>query len=325
MSTTDRSSSASLLVVIPCLNEGATIRQVVAGVPDEIPGIGTIEVVVLDDGSTDETAMVAREAGAGVVSNPRNLGLGQTFQRAVRLALDTGADILINIDGDGQFDPADIPRLAEPILRGQADMVTASRFVDPSLTPEMPRLKKWGNHRVAQIVSAATGERFHDVSCGFRAFSREALLRLNLFGSFTYTQETFLDLAYKQLEILEVPIAVRGTREHGESRIASSLSSYAYRSLKIMFRAAISYKPLRFFAAIASVFLVFGFALLAFLLVHYLDTGAFSPHRWAGFVGGSFGFLGILTLVLGLLGDMLVRIRLNQEEILYLLRLEGKR
>jgi hypothetical protein len=174
-------------------------------------------------------------------------------------------------------------------------------------------------------VHLLTGKRYRDVSCGFRAFSRETLLRMNLFGTFTYTQECFLDLIFKDLVILEVPVEVRGVREFGKSRIASSIPRYAARSLKIMLRAFISYRPFRFFLAIASVFLVLGFALLGFLGIHYLRTGAFTPHIWAGFAGGSFCFLGFSTLITGIVGDMLVRIRMNQEMMLYHLRRQDSR
>lgn len=309
-----------LLVVIPCLDEEKTVERVVTGIPGRIPGIAGVRTLVMDDGSSDATAALARSAGAEVVSHSTNLGLGSTFREAVGIALDKGVDIMLHIDGDGQFDPADIPLLIEPILEGRADMVTASRFLDRDLAPKMPAIKKWGNHWVARIVRLLTGKRFRDVSCGFRAFSREALLRMNLFGSFTYTQECFLDLVFKGLRIVEVPVGVRGSREFGRSRIASSIPRYAYRSLRIMLRAFISYRPFNFFASIAGGFALVSLGLLIFLLVHYLQTGAFSPHIWAGFVGGSFAFLTLITLIVGLVGDMLVRIRLNQEQVLYTLK-----
>jgi glycosyltransferase involved in cell wall biosynthesis len=311
----------SLLVAVPCLNEEKTIGNVVSAVPRELNGFGKVDVLVIDDGSSDATASVAREAGADVLSHPSNRGLGETFRVAVGEALARGAHVMVHIDGDGQFDPADIPKLVEPIVAGQAHMVTASRFLDPELVPEMPAIKRWGNRGVAAIVRLLTGKRFYDVSCGFRAFSRETLLRMNLFGKFTYTQESFLDLTFKNLEILEVPVRVRGVREFGTSRIASSIPRYAVQSLKIMLRAFISYRPFRFFASIALVSFSVGFSLLGFLAVHYLNTGAFSPHIWAGFVGGSFCFFGFTTLVTGLVGDMLVRMRMNQEEMLYRLKL----
>lgn len=311
---------AKLVVSIPCLNEEQTVARVVQAVPRTLPGVRDVEIVVIDDGSTDSTVERARGAGAAVVSHGVNLGLGRAFRAAVRQALARRADVLVNIDGDGQFDPADIAGLVAPILSGDAHMVTASRFADPALVPRMPAIKKWGNHRVAGIVRTLTGKRFHDVSCGFRAFSRQALLKMNLFGTFTYTQETFLDLVFKELAIREVPVEVRGTREFGTSRIASSLPRYAVRSLQIMLRAFIGYRPFTLFATLAVCFAVPGVALLAFLGWHYLQTGAFSPHIWAGFVGGSLCFTGILTLVIGLIGDMLVRVRLNQEKILYFLK-----
>lgn len=308
------------MVLIPCLDEEPTVAGVVAGVPRRIAGVSRVEVLVIDDGSTDATSERARGAGALVVQHFQTQGLGRTFQHGVRLALDRGADILVNIDGDGQFDPVSIPELVAPIVCGEAHMVTASRFMDANLTPRMPAIKKWGNRRVARIVHLLTGKRFRDVSCGFRAFSREALLRMNLFGSFTYTQETFLDLVFKGLRIVELPIPVRGTREFGESRVASSLPRYALRSLQIMLRAFISYRPFTFFVALTAVFVAIGSGLLGFLLVHFLRQGSFSPHIWAGFTGGSFCFVGLITLVIGLIGDMMMRIRATQEEILYFLR-----
>ena len=310
----------SLLVVIPCLNEEKTVGRVVAAVPRQITGIGQIEVLVIDDGSTDSTAELAREAGAEVVCHSANLGLGSTFREAVGIALSRGADVMVHIDGDGQFDPVDIPRLVNPVVTRQAHMVTASRFLNPKLVPDMPAVKRWGNGGVAWIVWLLTGRRFRDVSCGFRAFSKEALLRMNLFGSFTYTQETFLDLIFKNLKVLEVPVKVRGTREFGSSRVASSIPRYAARSLQIMLRAFISYRPFSLFLSISCVFLAVGLAFLAFLGLHYLETGAFSPHIWSGFIGGSFIFLGISTLITGLIGDMLVRVRMNQEHMLYYLK-----
>ena len=311
-----------LVVLVPCLDEERTVGEVVRAVPRRLPGVGEVEVLVLDDGSTDDTAARAREAGALVVSHRTNLGLGRTFRDGVKQALTRGADLVVNIDGDGQFNPADVATLVAPIVAGEAHMVTASRFLDRELVPRMPAIKRWGNRWVARIVWLLSGRRFRDVSCGFRAFSREALLRMNLFGSFTYTQETFLDLIFKGLEIVELPVRVEGVRRFGTSRVASSIPRYAFRSLQIMLRAFISYRPFSFFAILAGLFLAIGFSLLGFLLAHYLDSGAFSPHIWAGFVGGSFCFLGTSTLVIALVGDMLVRQRLNQEEVLYFLKRE---
>jgi glycosyltransferase involved in cell wall biosynthesis len=318
--SSDFRSRCSLLVVMPCLNEAPTIQRVIRGLPRSIAGVTEIQVLVIDDGSTDGTADLAREAGADVVVHDKNQGLGSSFQEAVSIALQRGVDLLVSMDGDGQFDPAHLPLLVQPILGDGAGMVTASRFLDKNLVPKMPAIKRWGNRRVANLVALLSGQRFEDVSCGFRAFSHEALLRMNLFGSFTYTQESFMDLLFKGLPIVEVPVEVRGVREFGNSRVASSIPRYALRSLQIMLRAFISYRPFRFFFVIAAFFGAIGLGLLIFLLAHYLRSGAFSPHIWSGFVGGSFALLAILTLVLALLADMLVRIRVNQENILYHLK-----
>lgn len=313
-------TAGRLVVLIPCLDEEPTVAQVIERVPRSIAGVAEVEVVVIDDGSTDRTRERALAAGARVISHRQNLGLGRAFRSGITEARRLGADFVVNIDGDGQFDPTDIPRLLEPVIDGRAHMVTASRFLDPAFVPSMPRIKRWGNRWVSRIVQLLTGLRFHDVSCGFRAFSREALLRINLFGRFTYTQETFLDLVFKEMVILEVPLRVRGTREFGRSRVASSLPRYALRSLQIMLRAFISYRPFSFFAILAAGFLACGIALLGFLFAHFVRSGSFSPHIWAGFVGGSLAFLGLLVLVLGFIGDMMVQLRMNQEQILYFLR-----
>ena len=325
MQPSNRDQGLSLLVAIPCLNEENTIGRVIAGIPERIDGVRSIDVVVVDDGSDDRTADRAREAGAEVVVHRSNIGLGATFREVMEIARDRGGELIVHMDGDGQFDAGDIPALVRPIVERQAEMGTASRFLERELQPTMPAVKVWGNRRVAGIVRLLTGKRFRDVSCGFRAYSQKALLRMNLFGSFTYTQEVFLDLVFKELAILEVPVTVRGTREFGSSRIAASLTRYAMRSLQIMLRAFISYKPFSFFSALAAVFLTLGTAFLAFLGWHYLQIGAFSPHIWAGFVGSAFAFLGLLTLVIGLVGDMLMHIRMNQEEILYHLKSENWR
>jgi len=311
-----------LCVIIPALNEEATVGQVIEQIRAvEFPAQVTRKtVVVVDDGSTDRTAAVAAERGAVVISHSENCGVGRAFHTGLRNALAHGADLIVNIDGDGQFNPADIPDLIQPLLDDEADFVTASRFKDPELTPEMPAVKRWGNRQMSRLVSTIVGRRFHDVSCGFRAYSRDTALRLNLWGEFTYTQETFLDLGVKGLRIVEAPVKVRGVREIGESRVASSLWNYARKTSEIIFHAYRDFWPLRFFGILSAASAVVGFSLAGFLVVHYLKTRHFSPHIWAGFVGGAFIFLALICLITGLLGSMLKRIRLNQEEILFHLK-----
>jgi hypothetical protein len=143
---------------------------------------------------------------------------------------------------------------------------------------------------------------------------------MNLFGDFTYTQEMFLDLAFKNISILEVPVAVRGSREHGSSNISSNLLRYGWQTMKIIIRTLRDYRPLRLFAGLAAVLFAGSLAPGIFLLVHYLHTGSFSPHKWAGFLSAFLLLLSVLSIVLGFILDMFARMRMNQEEILSILR-----
>jgi glycosyltransferase involved in cell wall biosynthesis len=315
--------SVLLCVIMPALNEAATIQEVVSRVPKDIPGIDSVQVVVVDDGSTDSTVEDAKAAGALVISHPRNKGVGAAFQTGINHALDIGATYAVNIDSDGQFAPEDIPTLLEPLLKGDVDWVSASRFKDRSLVPEMDRVRYYGNKAMSFLISSLTGVRFHDVSCGFRAYSRDVLLQLNLIGKFTYTQESFLDLSFKGLHVEEIPIAVQGTRSHGKSRVAGNIPRYAYNTSKIIFRTFRDYYPMRIFGLGALLCLILSAGLFSFLLLHYVQTGNFTPHKWAGFTGAFFGSLGIILFIAGMLADMFVRVRINQERILYMMKKKG--
>ena len=305
----------TVAVVIPALNEGQAIGEVIDSIPPFVDS-----VIVVDDGSSDDTAAVARERGAEVISHGCNKGVGAAFETGRRRVLALRSDIMVNMDGDGQFDPSDIVKLVGPVAGGEADFVTASRFKDPELYPDMSRTKFLGNRMMSRLISRLTGRRFHDVSCGFRAYSRDALLRLNLFGEFTYTQEAFLDFAFKNVTILEVPVEVRGRREHGRSRVASNLFRYAWQTMKIIVRTMRDYRPLRLFAGVSTVFLAAGLVPAVFLAVHYGRTGMFSPHKWAGFLAGFLFILSAMSFLLGFILDMFARMRINQEEILAILR-----
>lgn len=315
--------SARLLVALPALDEAATIAEVIGALPREIEGVAAMEVLVVDDGSRDDTARLAREAGARVIRHEVTRGVGSAFQTALACARELGVDYLVTLDADGQFDPREIPRVMAPVLAGEADCVTGSRFVDPALEPEMPRAKRWGNRQVARIVSGLTGHRFQDVSCGMRCYGREAILRLNLVGKFTYTHEVLLDLCFKGLRVVEVPITVRGEREYGESRVASSLLRYALNTTRILVGCYRDYNPLRFFGSLALALLVPALLLEAFFFGHYAVTGSFSPHKWAGFSGGGLGVLSLLMVFMGMIGDMLNRHRVYLEELLYQQRRRG--
>ncbi len=310
-----------LVVTIPAQNEQATIANVVAGVPRKLSGVTEIEVIVVNDGSTDTTAEIAAHSGALVVNLHNRPGLGKVFKTGLERAMRRGADVIVNIDGDGQFNPADIEALIRPILDGEADFVTCSRFADPKLRPEMPLAKYVGNRIVTRIINwVCGGTRFTDVSCGFRAFNREAAYRLTLFGRFTYTQETFIDLFSKGMRITEVPLHVRGVREYGESRVASNLLKYATNSLPIILRAMRDIQPLKFFGGIAMIFFIFGAATGGWVSGWYLLKHKTTPFTSLIVISGVLITLSFLLGVLALLADMLGRHRLISEELLYLAR-----
>jgi glycosyltransferase involved in cell wall biosynthesis len=305
---------------MPALNEEATIADTIRRIPPQMPGIGSFHVVVINDGSTDRTLDEAQAAGATVLSHGRPQGVGAAFQTGLAAALAMGADLVVSLDADGQFDPATIPALIEPVVAGLADFATASRFADAALVPPMPAIKRWGNHQMSRLISRLCGQEFHDVSCGMRCYNRRAAMSLNLIGAFTYTQEVFLNLTYKRMRMVEVPIAVRGQRRQGKSRVASSLFKYALNTSGIILRCYRDYQPMRFFGRLALAFMTPGAGLLVFLLVHYVRTGHFSPHIWAGFTGAGLFVFGLILLIIGLIGDMLNRHRIYLEELLYHVR-----
>jgi glycosyltransferase involved in cell wall biosynthesis len=307
-----------LAVLIPAFNEEATIQKVIRSIPEKLLGIEKISIIVVNDGSTDNTEKLAKEAGAIVVTHKTNKRLGPTFRDGLEKAMELKADILVTIDADGQFDTNEIPKLIKPIIDNEADFVTGSRFEDHSTPPEnMPWIKRWGNHRVASIISWATGKKFKDVTCGFRAYSKEAMLRLNLFGKFTYTQETFLDLAYKDLSIKEIPVTVKYFKDR-KSKIASSLVNYGLNSANIIFRAIKDYKPLKFFGLTGIIIFLLGLGFDIFLLIHYSVNLTFSPFKSLGFLGAFLNAIGVLVFFIGILADLIDKIRQTQEKFLYL-------
>jgi len=309
-----------LVIIIPALNEEATIGGVLDSIPEDMTGISSIEKIVVDDGSTDRTSEIVRESGGRVIRHPQNRGVGAAFSTGIQAALESGADIIVNMDGDGQFDPGTIPELIRPILSQEADFVTCTRFARPELLPQMPRIKRWGNQWMAMIVNTVTAHRFTDVSCGFRAYTRDTALRINLFGAFTYTQETFLDLARKGVRMVEVPLPVRGEREFGTSRVAGSITRYAVRAGSILLLTLRDTRPLVFFGLIGLMVLLLGVAAGGFLFIHWLQTGMTTPYQSLGTLSALLTILGFLLVVLALVADMLGRLRKNQEELLYLLK-----
>jgi glycosyltransferase involved in cell wall biosynthesis len=308
-------NNQTIAVVVPAYNEERQIGQVIQSMPEFVD-----HILVIDDGSSDKTVEIAQNHGAKIVSHKKNQGVGAAFNTGVKTILNMEVDIMVNIDADGQFNPADIKKLLTPIIEKKADFVTASRFIDKAYQPKMSKVKFWGNKFMSRFISRLTKQKFYDVSCGFRAYSKETLLRLNLFGDFTYTQESFIDLAFKNMTILEVPVHVRGKREYGKSKVAANLFRYGIQTLKIIIRTFRDYKPFRLFGYLSLITFLIGLGFAVFLGSHYIEAKAFSPHKWAGFTAGFFWVITLLFLLIGFVMDMFARMRQNQEEILFQLK-----
>jgi glycosyltransferase involved in cell wall biosynthesis len=306
-----------LVVQIPALNEEITIADVIKRIPKQFDGVDEIQVLVVDDGSTDNTAQLAREVGAIVVSHETCKGVGAAFRTGVSKSSELNADVIVTIDADGQFDPNDISKVIAPVINGSADFVTASRFMDEDLAPVMPKAKRFGNDMIAHWLSSMIKKKFFDVSCGFRAYSRNAYLRLMLLGDFTYTHETFLTLAFNRLRIEEVPVKIRGVREHGKSRVASNLFNYGWRAATIILKTYRDYRPLRFFGMLSAVAFLVSVCFFGFLMSVKITTGMFTPHKWSGVVGLMFLIGAFSLFFIGMVADMLDRIRVAQDETLF--------
>ena len=310
-----------LIIYIPALNEQEGIGDVIEHLPKNIQGVDEIEILVVDDGSTDNTAKIAKEHGASVVSHGINRGVGRAFQSAVQYALENNADILVSIDADRQFNSDQIPDMIQPLLDDKADMITGNRFKEGK--PEnMPKSKYWGNKQMSRLISLISSQKFRDVSCGFRAYNRESLMRLNLFGAFTYTQETILDMVYKDLRVVEFPVDVIYFKSR-KSRVAGSIINYTFRTLKIILRTLRDYKPMLFFGGMGGVNMFIGLIFEIILFTHYFTQGEFSPYKSLGFIGLGFIIFGMLLVIVGLLADMFNRVRKNQERILYEMKKES--
>lgn len=303
---------------MPALNEEEVLAEVIRSLPKKIEGIEKIKTLVIDDGSTDNTAKIAKTNGADVVSHNSNKGVGSAFQSAVKYALENNTDILVSIDADRQFNSDQIPEMIQLILKNKADMVTGNRF-SKGMPENMPKSKYWGNKQMSKLISLITSQKLTDVSCGFRAYSREALMRLNLFGAFTYTQETIMDMIFKELRIVEFPVDIVYFKNR-KSRVAGNILNYAIRTSKIILRTLRDYKPMWFFGGMGGVSMIIGSIFETSLLIHYFLRGSFTPYKSLGFVGLGFLIFGLMLLVVGLLADMFNRVRINQERIIYELK-----
>ena len=261
-----------LIIQIPCYNEESTLAITLSELPKEIDGIDEIQVLIIDDGSTDKTLDVAKQNGVdNFVILPNNLGLAKAFSAGLAKSLELGADLIVNTDADNQYCAKDIEKLVKPILQKHADIVIGARPIEKikHFSIVKKALQKLGSY-VMRFVSST---KIADATSGFRAFSKNAALQINVFDNYTYTLETIIQAKAKGLEIISVPINVNG--ELRESRLIKNVFDYIKRSTFTMIRMFIVYRPFRFFALIGTLFLVPGILLgLRFLYFYFNNSGS---------------------------------------------------
>lgn len=309
-----------LVVMIPAFNEEKTIGNVIREIPRKIEGIDEVKVLVINDGSNDDTVKAAGEAGADVVvSHPRNLGLGVAFRNGLEQSISLGADVIVNIDADGQYDPLQIPDLVTPVLEKRADIVLGWRDID-SLN-FMPRGKKLGNKLATWVTRITAGLPVKDAQSGYRAFSRDAALRMNLTGKYTYVQETLMQARYKGLWVEQMRVDFR--ERVGQSRLITSLASYAFKAGRTILLTLKDYRPLWLFGTAGGVLTLAGLGFAIRVLVHYVRTEAVSPHIPSAIAASLLIIVGLVVLFFGVLADMFRQQRLLEEEILYRLKKGG--
>lgn len=290
-----------LVIQIPCFNEAETLPIVLADLPRAVPGIDSIEIVVIDDGSSDDTASVARACGAHhVESFPRHLGLARAFMAGLEAALQRGADIIVNTDADHQYRGEDIPRLIAPILAGHAELVVGTRPIESmNFSPVKRYLQRLGS-RVTRFVSNTSVE---DAPSGFRAFSREAALRLHVFNKHTYTLETIIQAGQNGMAVASVPIGTNP--ELRPSRLVKGLGSYVALQVLVMLRVFVVYRPFRFFAFWGVLLFTMGFLIgLRFLYDFVTGEGA-GGHVQSLILAAMLMGMGLSLGVVGLLADLL--------------------
>jgi len=305
-----------LVIQIPCYNEEAYLEATLRDIPRKIPGIDAIEFVVVDDGSADRTAEVARKAGVQHVVRFRNRkGLAQSFMAALDTSLKAGADIIVNTDADNQYCGADIPKLIEPILSGEADMVVGDRAIDTleHIPPVKKFLQRWGSWAVRKI----SGTDIPDCTSGFRAYNREAALRINIVSQFTYTLESIIQGGKKNIAIAHVQ--VRTNKETRESRLFSSMGEYFFFYVRSIIVIYTMYEAFKIFLFIGSVILLIGVLLAARFLCLYLTSGG-QGHIQSLIFAAIFTITGLQVLLIGLIADIISSNRRLIEDALYRIR-----
>jgi glycosyltransferase involved in cell wall biosynthesis len=309
-----------LIVQIPAYNEAATIAQTLRDIPRKIDGVTSVETLVIDDGSSDGTADAARKAGANhVVQLKSHQGLSAAFRAGIDAALRLGAAIIVNTDADNQYSGADIVRLIAPIVRGSAEVVIGDR--ETATSPHMSALKRFLQHVGSWAVGLASGVSVADVTSGFRAFSREAAMQINVFNPFTYTLETIIQSGNRNLGVQSV--TVRTNAPTRPSRLYRGMGTYLRKSMATIFRIYTLYKPLKTFFAIGALLLLAGTAVGARFLWLF-SRGLGGGHVQSLILAAVFLIIGFQTMLIGLLADLIsVNRRISEEVLIRLRKLEA--
>jgi len=290
-----------IIVQIPCLDEESSIASVIKGVPREIAGAERVEVLVVDDGSSDRSAEEARQAGADhVVRFAGNRGLSKAFEAGMDASLRLGADVIVNIDADGQYKGEDIPRLAVPILNGEADVVVGDRGIKAD--PDYPGFKKILQVAGSSTVRTLSGTEVRDASSGFRAYSREAALRLNLVSDFTYTLESLIQAGKDRLKVKSVKVETNPV--HRPSRLFKSVSEYMTRSASTLVRIYSMYEPLKVFSALGTVIFTTGLGIGVWFIYYYVTEGG-KGHVQILILSAVLLIIGFQVLVMALVADLI--------------------
>jgi glycosyltransferase involved in cell wall biosynthesis len=309
-----------LIVQIPAFNEEKTIAQTLREIPKRVDGFTAVETLVIDDGSSDKTADAARKAGATHIVQLRNhRGLSAAFVAGIDAALRLGADVIVNTDADNQYAAADIARLVAPIVRGTAEVVIGDREVSKS--PHMSAIKKALQRLGSWTVGKASGVRVADVTSGFRAFSREAAMQINVFNPFTYTLETIIQSGNRNLVVQTVTVKTNAPTR--ESRLYSGVGTYLRKSIATIFRIYTLYKPLKTFFAIGAVLMLAGLGLGA-RFVWAFSRGDRAGHIQSLILCAVFLVTGFQTWLIALLADLIaVNRRLSEEVLIRVKKLES--
>jgi glycosyltransferase involved in cell wall biosynthesis len=307
-----------LIIQIPCYNEETTLPITLAALPRHVPGFDEVEWLVIDDGSRDRTAEVARAHGVDhIVRHKVNKGLAAAFQTGLNACLERGADVIVNTDADNQYPGAAIPDLVHPILEGRADMVIGARRIDeiPHFSPVKKLLQRVGS----AVVRAASETDVPDAPSGFRALSREVALRINIFTRYTYTLETIIQAGAHNFSITHIPVTVNPKLR--DSRLIRSTPRYVLRSAASILQLYTIYKPLRLFLWIALPFLLFGSALwLRYLIIMLQGEAERGAHLQSIVIGAVAILLSFIIGMFGLLGELISINRRLHEDTLYLVR-----